>query len=65
MMAGMKGMKQPKRGPPSSVQQSQNLAQMTKALPPHLLKQMGGPAGLAKLVQQMEGRDLGALTGKG
>ena len=32
-----------------------NMAQMSKMLPPHVLKQMGGPAALQGLMRQMEG----------
>ena len=32
-----------------------NMAQMSKMLPPHVLKQMGGPGALQGLMRQMEG----------
>lgn len=38
----------------SSLQQ--NLAQMSKMLPPHMLKMMGGPGALQTLMKQMEGK---------
>ena len=31
-----------------------NMAQMSKMLPPHVLKQMGGPGALQGLMRQME-----------
>ena len=33
-----------------------NMAQMSRMLPPHVLKQMGGPAALQGLMRQMEGK---------
>lgn len=33
-----------------------NMAQMSRMLPPHVLKQMGGTAGLQGLMRQMEGK---------
>jgi signal recognition particle subunit SRP54 len=54
----LKGMKLPKGGKgdlnPRNMQQS--LAQMSRMLPPEMLKQMGGPAALANLMKQMEGK---------
>jgi len=61
MMQGLKGMKMPKRGGMSSLAQQQNLAQMQKALPPHLIKQFGGPQGLQALMRQMEGGGMGNM----
>lgn len=40
--------------PPPTMQQ--NLAQMSRMLPPHLLKAMGGAGGLQNLMKQMEGK---------
>ena len=39
---------------PALLQQS--IAQMSRMLPPHMLKMMGGPAALQSLVKQMEGK---------
>ncbi|PRW05785.1 signal recognition particle 54 kDa 2 [Chlorella sorokiniana] len=54
----MKGMKLPKKGNmdinPRNMQQS--IAQMSRMLPPHMLKMMGGPAALQSLMKQMEGK---------
>ena len=32
-----------------------NIAQMSKMLPPHMLKMMGGPGAIQSLMKQMEG----------
>ena len=34
----------------------QNIAQMSRMLPPHMLKMMGGPAAIQSLIKQMEGK---------
>lgn len=34
----------------------QNMAQMSRMLPPHMLKMMGGAGGLQNLMKQMEGK---------
>jgi len=61
MMGGLKGMKMPKKGAISPLANNLNMAQMQKAIPPALLKQMGGAQGLAQMMRQMEGKDMGAL----
>lgn len=33
-----------------------NIAQMSKMLPPHMLKMMGGPGAIQNLMKQMEGK---------
>lgn len=60
-LAGMRGRMEPtgpRRNllflPPPTMQQ--NLAQMSRMLPPHLLKAMGGAGGLQNLMKQMEGK---------
>jgi len=63
MMSGLKGLKLPKKGGISPLAQNLNLAQMQKAIPPQLLKQLGGPQGLAQLMKSMDGKGLEALMG--
>jgi len=63
MMSGLKGLKQPKKGGVSALTHSQNMAQMQKALPPHLLQQLGGVQGLSKALKQLDGKDLSSLMG--
>ena len=52
----MKGMKLPKnlKGDPRNMQQ--NISQMSRMLPPQMLKMMGGPGALQNLMKQMEGK---------
>ena len=55
----MKGMKLPKNlknmdANPRNMQQS--IAQMSRMLPPNMLKMMGGPGALQNLMKQMEGK---------
>jgi signal recognition particle subunit SRP54 len=54
----LKGMKLPKnmKGNMNSGNMQQNLAQMSRMLPPQMLKMMGGPAALGNLMKQMEGK---------
>ncbi|KAL6215425.1 hypothetical protein ACLB2K_014855 [Fragaria x ananassa] len=51
----MKGLKIPKKGPMSSLNQNMNAQQMSKVLPPQMLKQIGGMGGLQNLMKQMGG----------
>jgi signal recognition particle subunit SRP54 len=44
-------------------QMQQTMANMSRALPPGLLQQMGGVAGLQNLMKGMEGGGLGGLGG--
>lgn len=54
-MKGMKGMpKNMMKGDPRNMQQ--NIANMSRMLPPQMLKMMGGPAALQTLMKQMEGK---------
>uniref|UniRef100_A0A7R9YRS2 Signal recognition particle 54 kDa protein n=1 Tax=Chlamydomonas euryale TaxID=1486919 RepID=A0A7R9YRS2_9CHLO len=46
-------------------QMQQTMANMTRALPPNLLKQMGGAGGLQSLMKQMESGGMGGLAGLG
>lgn len=54
----MKGMKLPKglKGDINPRNMQQSIAQMSRMLPPHMLKMMGGPAAIQSLVKQMEGK---------
>lgn len=55
----MKGMKIPKnmmKGGGSRGNMQQDMAQVSRMLPPHMLKMMGGPAALQGLLKQMEGK---------
>ena len=65
MMGKMKGLKAgPKKGGHGSQQaMSQNLSQMASALPPDMLKQIGGMGGLQGLMKQFEGKDAGDMQG--
>ena len=62
MMGKMKGMKMPKKGGYGQSQaMNQNLSQMAGAIPPHMLKQMGGMSGLQNMMKQLEGKDMGKM----
>ncbi|XP_050363204.1 signal recognition particle 54 kDa protein 2 [Argentina anserina] len=56
----MKGIKIPKKGPMSNLNQNMNAQQMSKVLPPQMLKQIGGMGGLQNLMKQM-----GSMGGMG
>jgi hypothetical protein len=43
----------------------QTMQRMAGALPPQLLKQMGGPSGLAQLMKSMEQMQGGGMPGGG
>ncbi|KAM5565801.1 signal recognition particle subunit SRP54 2 [Rosa sericea] len=49
----MKGIKIPKKGGISPLNQNFNAQQMSKVLPPQMLKQIGGMGGLQNLMKQM------------
>ncbi|KAL6536940.1 hypothetical protein OROHE_012524 [Orobanche hederae] len=49
----MKGLKIPKKGQMSALSQNMNAQNMSKVLPPHMLKQIGGIGGLQNLMKQM------------
>jgi len=55
MLSGLKGMRMPKRGGVSPLAQSLNLAQMQKAVPPEILRQLGGTAGLQQMMKALDG----------
>lgn len=54
----MKGMKLPKnmKSDVNPRNMQQNIAQMSRMLPPQMLKMMGGPAAIQNLLKQMEGK---------
>ncbi|KAJ8755408.1 hypothetical protein K2173_019206 [Erythroxylum novogranatense] len=49
----MKGLKIPKKGEMSALSRNMNAQQMSRALPPSMLKQIGGIGGLQNLMKQM------------
>ena len=62
MMSKMKGLKAPKKGGYGNQQaMNQNLAQMAQAIPPQMLKQMGGMGALQSMMKQLEGKDMGQM----
>lgn len=53
----MKGLKIPKNMKPGQMPNMQmNAAQMSRMLPPHMLKMMGGTAAIQNLMKSMEGK---------
>jgi signal recognition particle subunit SRP54 len=56
--AALKGMKLPKggKGEINPRNSQATIAQMSRMLPPHMLKMMGGPGALQQLMKQMEGK---------
>merc|ERR1712086_198117 len=62
MMGKMKGLKVPKKGGHGQQQAlNQNLSQMASAIPPQMLKQMGGMGALQGMLKQLEGKDMGEM----
>jgi signal recognition particle subunit SRP54 len=62
MMGKMKGLKVPKKGGYGQKHAiDQNLAQMAGAIPPGMLKQMGGMGALQGMLKQLEGKDMGQM----
>lgn len=60
----MKGLKIPKDGGKmSSLSKNMNAQQMSKALPPQMLKQIGGMGGLQNLMKQMGSKGMGGMFG--
>ena len=55
MVGKMKQMKLPKKGPVNARAMNQSVQQMSQAIPPHLLKSIGGMGGLQTLMKQLEG----------
>jgi signal recognition particle subunit SRP54 len=62
VMGKMKNIKLP-NGKMSDKNQNQTIQQLTKALPPHMLKQMGGITGLQDLLKKMGGKDMSQMLG--
>ncbi|KAK1685411.1 hypothetical protein QYE76_046259 [Lolium multiflorum] len=62
VMGKMKNIKIP-TGKMSDKNQNQTIQQLTKALPPHMLKQMGGIPGLQDLLKKMGGKDMSQMLG--
>lgn len=54
----MKSMRLPKnlKGEMNPRNMQMNAQQMSRMLPPHMLKMMGGPAAIQALMKQMEGK---------
>ncbi|KAG5523294.1 hypothetical protein RHGRI_035192 [Rhododendron griersonianum] len=65
--SNMKGLgKMAKKGDMSSLSRNMNAQQMSKALPPQMLKQFGGMGGLQNLMKQMgSGKDMMGMFGGG
>jgi len=62
MMGKMKGVKVPKKGGHGQQQAlNQNLSQMANAIPPGMLKQMGGMGALQGMLKQLDGKDMGEV----
>lgn len=60
----MKGLKIPKEGGKmSGLSKNMNAQQMSKALPPQMLKQIGGMGGLQNLMKQMGSKGMGGMFG--
>ncbi|KAL7143228.1 hypothetical protein ABFS83_08G177500 [Erythranthe nasuta] len=62
----MKGMKIPKKGEMSALSRNMNAQQLSKALPPQMLNQIGGMGGLQSLMKQMgSAKDVMGMFGGG
>nr|XP_016477211.1 PREDICTED: signal recognition particle 54 kDa protein 1-like [Nicotiana tabacum] len=62
----MKGLKIPKKGEMSSLSRNMNAQNMSKVLPPQMLKQIGGMGGLQSLMKQMgSAKDMMGMFGGG
>uniref|UniRef100_A0A0C9QP52 Signal recognition particle 54 kDa protein n=1 Tax=Wollemia nobilis TaxID=56998 RepID=A0A0C9QP52_9CONI len=59
----MKGLKIPKKGDMSALSRNMNAQNMSKVLPPNMLKQIGGVGGLQNLMKQMGSKDLAGMLG--
>ena len=53
----------PKKGgrPATAQARAQTCGRQAGAIPPHMLKQMGGMAGLQNMMKQLEGKDMGKM----
>nr|XP_023920554.1 signal recognition particle 54 kDa protein 2-like isoform X2 [Quercus suber] len=62
----MKGLKIPKKGDMSALSRNMNAQNMSKVLPPQMLKQIGGMGGLQNLMKQMGStKDMMGMFGGG
>ena len=59
----MKGLKIPKKGEMSALSRNMNAQHMSKALPPQMLKQIGGMGTIQNLMKQMGSKDLNHMMG--
>uniref|UniRef100_A0A804NCQ3 Signal recognition particle 54 kDa protein n=1 Tax=Zea mays TaxID=4577 RepID=A0A804NCQ3_MAIZE len=59
----MKGLKLQKKGDMSALTRNMNVQQMSKALPPQMLKQIGGMGGLQSLMKQMGSKEMSGMFG--
>ncbi|KAK1299179.1 hypothetical protein QJS10_CPB14g00359 [Acorus calamus] len=56
--SNLKGIKIPKKGEMSALSRNMNAQHMSKGLPPHILKQIGGMGSLQNLMKRMGTRDM-------
>jgi signal recognition particle subunit SRP54 len=59
----MKGLKIPKKGEMNAQLRNMNVQHMGKVLPPQMLKQIGGTAGLQSLMKQMGSKEMSGMLG--
>jgi signal recognition particle subunit SRP54 len=59
----MKGLKIPKKGDMNAQLRNMNVQHMGKVLPPQMLKQIGGVAGLQSLMKQMGSKEMSGMLG--
>ncbi|PWA57503.1 hypothetical protein CTI12_AA408570 [Artemisia annua] len=65
-MSKMKGLKIPKKGEMSSLSRNTNVQQLSRALPPGMLQQIGGMGGLQNLMKQLgSSKDMMGMFGGG
>lgn len=57
----MKGLKMNKRGAMNPQAHGINAAQISKALPPHMLQQLGGMHGIQDMMKKLSTMDMGGL----
>ena len=60
MVGKMKNLKMPRKGPVNQRALNQSVQQMSQAIPPHLLKSIGGMNGLQAMMKSLEGGGGGA-----
>ena len=59
----MEGIKIQKKKDMSALTRNMNVQQMSKALPPQMLKQIGGMGGLQSLMKQMGSKEMSGMFG--